>query len=127
MEQKTLVEKGRRQTLQLFISVVLLSAYVIVVYNILLPTTTQKLASQIMRFCLTIVLMYWVMKGKKWAVVVSIVLFALAAFMGLLALTAVQNLYGAIPLLVMVFIYSKGVYHLGFSKSFKAYLESLQS
>ncbi|MXN92629.1 hypothetical protein GR160_15475 [Flavobacterium sp. Sd200] len=117
---------GRNFTIRIFASVLLISIYTIVTYQLLLEhTDTKKLVQQIIRFGLTILLMYFVFKGKKWAVNVITVLFSLSIFISAISIFSVAW-PGHIPLLVMIAIYSIAVYHLNYSENFKTYFTYLQ-
>jgi hypothetical protein len=86
--------KGRNLTIRIFASVLLISIYVIVTYQILVDTAdAKKLIQQIIRFSLTVLLMYFVFKGKSWAVKVLTVLFSFGV------LYAAISLFSAAPLI----------------------------
>lgn len=120
--------RGRNWTIRIFASVILISIYTIVTYNInISPIDTKKLIQQIIRFSLTVTLMYFVLKGKKWSIIVFTVLFSIAIFMAFLTLFSSVAFAAKIPLIVMIIIYSIAVYHLNFSKNFKEYLDYMVS
>ncbi|TDH26939.1 hypothetical protein EXU57_09035 [Segetibacter sp. 3557_3] len=115
-------------TIRIFASVLLISIYTIVSYNILVEhVETKKLVQQVIRFCLTLLLMYFVFRGKKWAVVIFTFLFLVGSITALLSLFSNAPGAGKIPLVVMVLIYALAVYHLNFSKSFKEYFKSVST
>ena len=121
-----LAKQGKITTTRVFASVLLISIYTIASYNLIMENVeTKKLVQQIIRFCFTLLLMYFVFKGKKWAVVVFTVLFSIGIITALLALLLKIPFTGKIPFLVMVLIYAVAVYHLNFSKSFKEYFKYL--
>ena len=119
--------KGRNQTIRVFASVLLIAIYAIVTSNLAAAVIEAKeIAPQITRFGLTVLLMYFVFKGKKWAVVTFTVLFSLATLLAVASLFSKIPLAAKIPMVVMTFIYSIAVYHLNFSKSFKEYFYYLE-
>jgi hypothetical protein len=123
-----LAKKGKITTIRIFASVLLISIYTIVTYNILIDNVeTKKIVQQVVRFCLTLLLMYLVLRGKKWAVVVFTILFSIAALSALFSLFSHMPFSGKIPLVVMTLIYTIAVYHLNFSKSFKEYFNCLST
>jgi hypothetical protein len=117
---------GRKGTIQIFTSVLLLSLFTILPYQIETEfADTKKLFQQIFRFGLTILLMYFLFRGKNWAKIVLTILFSVAvllAFVSLFTLPAA----GKIPASVMILIYGIVIYHLNFSVYFKAYFNYLQ-
>ncbi|MFY9308950.1 MAG: hypothetical protein WAQ28_07865 [Bacteroidia bacterium] len=87
-------------------------------------TGIKKLIQQIARFALTLGLLVFTYKGKKWAQVISIILFSLGilgALAGLITLDV--PIINKTLLFVMLFVYSMAVYHFGFSKSYKAFFD----
>jgi hypothetical protein len=123
-----LAKKGKIATIRIFASVVLVSIYTIVTYNILIDNVeTKKIVQQVIRLCLTILLMYLVFRGKKWAVVVFTILFSIAALTAFVSLFRDISFAGKIPLTVMAIIYALAVCHLNFSKTFKEYFNYLST
>lgn len=121
-----LAKKGKFTTIRIFASVLLISIYVIVSYNILLDNVeTSKIIQQIIRFCLTVLLMYFIFKGKRWAVMVFTALFSIAAVGAFFSLFKDIPFWGKTPFAVMVLIYTAAIVHLNFSKSFKEYFSYL--
>lgn len=124
-----LQQRGRKRTLAVIISILLVSLYSIYIYQSVVPGfKLSKLISQIIRFLLTCGLMYLVFIGKKWARTVSLILFSLAVIM------AVSFIFSSnfsplqeIPLYVMIFVYADAIYHFGFSDSYKAFAEYQRS
>ncbi|TCI92699.1 hypothetical protein [Tenacibaculum sp. M341] len=112
---------GKRKTIQVSLSVVLISIYTIYIYHSVRPEINfSKLIQQIIRLSLSIGLLIMVYKGKNWARIVSIVLFTLAIIAAIVGMVFLNTSHiNKIPLLVMIFIYSKGIYHFGFSKDVK--------
>ncbi len=92
------------------------------------PINPTKLTQQLVRLVLTIVLMYFIFKGEKWAVQVLTFLLVLGIFMGVVLLfgsVGSSPFIAQIPLWVMLFIYARAVYHLYFSASFQEYFDYL--
>lgn len=120
-----LISIGKRRTILISISILLISLHTIYFYHAVRPEIeTEKLFQQILRFLLTAGLLVMVYKGKKWAKNVSIVLFSIGIIGALVGILAVEGvLVNKIPLFVMAFIYSVAVYHFGFSKDYKAFFE----
>lgn len=118
-----LVEKGRNQTLIMVIGVIMVSLSTIILYQSGLPEMdTKKLGQQIVRFVLTVGLLWMVYNGKKWAIIVMIILFALGVLLGISSLFTVDGPMNNKMLLVfMIVVYALSIYHLGFSESFKAF------
>ncbi|RZJ50931.1 MAG: hypothetical protein EOO19_02025 [Chryseobacterium sp.] len=120
-----LQKKGQIRTLSIFAAILLVSLYTIYFYQSSIPELdVKKLISQIIRFCLTVGLLYLVYLGKNWARILSIVLFSLAIILALSVIfsstfTPLQE----IPFYVMIFIYADAIFHLGFSESFKAFIK----
>lgn len=120
-----LIKTGKKRTQLLSVSILLISIYTIYSYHSFLPEIEMaKLIRQIIRFSLTIGLLYMIYKGKKWAKVIGIILFSLAILVALFGiLTTEAPLINKAPLFVMVFVYSIAVYHFGISKSYQAFFE----
>jgi fatty acid desaturase len=120
------IKTGKKRTILISISILLVSLHTIYFYHAVRPEIeTKKLIQQIIRFLLTIGLLVLVYKGKKWAKIVSIILFSLAILGALIGLVTIgsESFVNKVPLLVMILIYSVAVYHFGFSKSFNAFFE----
>jgi hypothetical protein len=121
-----LARRGKIATIRIFASVLLISIYTIVTYNLVVDNVeTKKIVQQVIRFCFTLLLMYFVLRGQKWAVVIFTILFSIAAVAALFPLFNHESLSRKIPLIVMFLIYTIAVYHLNFSKSFKEYFNYL--
>jgi hypothetical protein len=118
-----LINLGKKRTILISISILLVSIHTIYFYHSVRPEIeTKKLIQQIIRFLLTFGLLVMVYKGKNWAKIVSLILFSLAlvgAFLGLATLDT--PFMSKIPLLVMIYVYSIAIYHFGFAKSFKEF------
>jgi len=120
-----LVEVGRKRTIIIAISILLVSIHTIYYYHSFRPEIeTKKLVQQIIRFSLTVGLLYMIYKGKTWAIIIATILFSLAILGALFAIfTTEVSLISKIPFFVMIFVYSMAVYHFAISKSFKAFTE----
>ena len=123
-----LARHGRGQTIAISISIILISMFVIAFYHIPQDSVDpKKFFQQIVRFVLTLALLYFLFKGKNWARITLLVLFLLAILSGLILLFIPFPVAAKIPILVMIIIYGLGAYNLYFSKSFKAYFTYLNS
>lgn len=122
-----LARKGKFNTYRIFASVLLVSIYTIVMYNLVKNNVeSEKLVQQIIRFCLTILIMVFILKGYRWAVVLFTILFSIATLMGLISLFGEMTFLAKVPILTMTIVYTLAIYHLNFSKSFKEYFNYLQ-
>lgn len=114
---------GKKRTILISISILLVSLHTIYFYNSVVPEIeTKKIIQQIIRFILTVVMLFLIYKGKNWARVVAIILFSLGligAIFGILSFS--KPLILKTPFIVMIFVYSVAIYHFGISKSFKAF------
>ncbi|MCZ4410088.1 hypothetical protein O3Q51_14795 [Cryomorphaceae bacterium 1068] len=123
-----LIKIGKRKTILISIGILLVSIHTIYFYHAVRPEIeTKKLIQQIIRFLLTVGLLMVTYKGKKWARILSIILFSLGMVGGLIGLVALDSasFINKLPLLVMTFVYSIAVYHFAITKSFKAYFDQL--
>ena len=118
-----LVKLGRKRTLQISASILLVSIHTIYFYHAVRPEIdSSKLITQVIRFLLTVGLLYLLYKGKSWAKNLSLILFSLATLGALVGLAAISSpIVNKIPLMVMIFVYSMAIYHFGFSASYKAF------
>lgn len=123
-----LIKLGKKRTIQISISILLLSFHTIYYYQTLYyqqikpEIDTRKLIFQIIRFLLTVVLLYALYKGKKWARTVFLMIFTIAIFAAFGVVSRMEGSFLAkSPFYVMIFIYTLGVYHFGFSESYKAF------
>lgn len=120
--------KGRNLTIRVFLSVLLISVYTIVYYQLMVKNIdAKKLTQQIIRLGLTILMMYFIFKGKTWAKTTMSVLLSLAILVGIVSLFMPLTIAGMIPLIVMLFIYFLALYHLNFSVYFIEYFKYLKS
>jgi hypothetical protein len=120
-----LTKIGKKRTILISISILLVSIHTIYFYHSLRPEIeSKKLIQQLIRFSLTIGLLIMVYKGRNWAKIVSIILFSLALLGALVGLGTLETPFmNKIPLLVMIFVYSMAIYHFGFAKSFKEFFK----
>lgn len=118
------VKLGRKRTILISISIILVSIHTIYFYQSAQPEINlSKLMTQIVRLALTIVLLFLVYKGKKWAKILALILFSLATLGALFGIIINEStLLFKIPMLVMILVYSTAIHHFGFSASFKAFL-----
>jgi hypothetical protein len=121
-------QRGKSMTIRLFASCLLISIYVIITYNILVPNLeTKKIIQQIIRFCLTVAFMYFILKGKKWAKDIFSVLLGLGFILGMTMIFGKSSFNTKIPMISMTLIYVWTIYHLNFSSNFKAYFNKILS
>lgn len=120
-----LTKLGKKKTILISISILLVSIHTIYFYHSLRPEIeAKKLIQQIIRFILTIGLLVMVYKGKNWAKIVSLILFSLALLGALVGFGTLEVPFlNKIPVIVMIFVYSIAIYHFGFDKSFKEFFE----
>lgn len=118
-----LAQIGRRRTLQISASILIINLVTIYIYHSSVPGVhTTKTITQIVRLLLTIGLLYSIYLGKKWAKILRLILFGIAAISAyIFILTSHLTIIKEVPFYVMIFIYSDAVFHFGFSKSFKAF------
>lgn len=121
----TLQKTGQKRTILISISIVLVSIHTIYFYHSLMPEfEVKKLIQQGVRFLLTIGLLFMIYKGKNWARILGVLLFAIAALTAIYSIFTVNtSLINKTPFMVMSFVYSVAVYHFYFSKSFKSFVE----
>jgi hypothetical protein len=121
-------QRGKAMTIRLFASCLLISIYIIVTYNILVPhVETKKILQQIIRFCITVAFMYFIFKGKKWAKDIFSVLLGLGVIFGMTMIFGNSSFNAKIPIITMTLIYVWTIYHLNFSNNFKAYFNKILS
>jgi hypothetical protein len=120
-----LTKIGKKRTILISISILLVSIHTIYFYHSVRPEIElKKLIQQLIRFSLTIGLLIMVYKGKNWAKIVSLILFSLALLGALIGLGTLDTPFmNKIPLIVMIFVYSMAIYHFGFAKSFKEFFK----
>ena len=123
VEMNTLEKLGRKRTILISISILLVSLHTIYFYHAVFPNAeTKKVVQQIIRFLLTIWLLILIYKGTNWARIATIILAVIAVIGTLISIfTLEQELVLKIPLFVMAFVNSMTIYFLGFSKSYKAF------
>jgi hypothetical protein len=87
-----LIKTGKKRTILISISILLVSIHTIYFYHAVRPDIeTTKLIQQGIRFLLTVGLLVFIYKGKKWAKIVSIVLFSLAVLGALVGLFTIDS------------------------------------
>ena len=123
MEINTLEKLGRKGTILISISILLVSLHTIYLYHAVFPDAeTKKTVQQLIRLLLTVWLLILIYKGTNWARIVTIILASVAVIGSLISLfTLEQDLILKIPLFIMAFVYAMTIYFLGFSKSYKAF------
>lgn len=118
-----LEKAGKTRTILISISILMVSLHTIYIYNSVIPEIEpKKIIQQIIRFLLTIGLLLMIYKGKSWARIIAIILFALGilgAVRGLI--TIKQSILLKSPFIVMLLVYTVAIYHFWLSKSFKAF------
>ena len=120
----TVIEKiGKRRTILLSISILLVSIHTIYYYHsVIQEIEIKKIVQQIIRFLLTVWLLILIYKGSNWARIVMIILAFVAVIGSLISIVTIdQDFVLKTPLLVMAIVYSMAIYFLGFSKSYKAF------
>lgn len=120
-----LERKGKRRTINISISMLLLTIYSIYINQSSRPEIdTTKLVTQIIRTFLTGGILLFVYEGKDWARIITIILSAIAVIMALgVIFTTEHPTIMEVPFFVMIIIYSDAIYHFGFSESYKAFSE----
>ncbi|MAN27666.1 MULTISPECIES: DUF4240 domain-containing protein [Mesonia] len=120
-----LAQLGKKRTILISISVLLVSIHTIYFYHSVRPEIDlKKLIQQVIRFLLTVGLLIMVYKGKNWAKILAVILFSLGLIGAIIGVGSLDSLFiNKTPLLVMIFVYAMAIYHFGFSKSFKAFFK----
>ena len=118
-----LQKTGKKQTLLISISIILVSLHSIYFYNsVFAEVESKKIVQQITRFILTAALLFFAYKGKNWARITLTILFSFGILMALIGFLTIQtDIINKIPFIVMIIVYSVGLYHFGFSKNYKAF------
>ncbi|OXB16026.1 hypothetical protein B0A68_07085 [Flavobacterium reichenbachii] len=103
----------------------MISLYSTYIYQSVQPEIEiKKLISGIVRFFLTIGLLYLIYIGKNWARILIIILFTIANIIALISLFTIEApVINKTPIIVMIFIYTISTHHFTLSKSFKAFFE----
>ena len=124
-----LAKKGKYRTLLVFLSILLVSIHTIYFYHSVRPEIeTKKLIQQIIRFCLTIGILYFIYIGKNWAKNLAIILFILAIIGAIYGMLNFETpLIIKSPFIVMIIVYLFAIYQLQFSKSFKEFINFQQT
>ena len=119
-----LAEQGRNHTIRVFASILLISIWVIGFYHIAKGDfESKKFIQQLARLTLTGALMYFVYTGRNWARIAFSILLGLGVLGALLGMLVPTTIAGKIPFVVMAFIYGRGLYHLNYSETFKAFMD----
>jgi len=120
-----LAKIGKKQTIYIFISILIISLYSTYIYQSVQPQIdTKNLISGIIRFFLTIGLLYLIYLGKKWAKILTIILFSISSLILLISLFSIETpLINKLPIIVTIIVYSFSLYHFTISKTFKAFFE----
>ncbi len=118
-----LEQLGKRRTILVSISILMVSIHTIYFYHATVPNVTAgKIIQQIIRFILTAGLLALIYNGKNWARIIAIILFSIGTLGALMSLfTLDTHIVSKIPLVVMTFVYSIAIFHFGFTESFKAF------
>lgn len=113
-------KKGQKQTIQVSISILLVSVNTI--YSYISKLGTDRILEQGIRFILTVALLVVLYKGKKWARVVALFLFGIAIFRAIGGLFILEaDLLAKVPVIVMIVVYSVAIYHFGASDYYMAF------
>lgn len=120
-----LAKIGKKQTIFVFISILIISLYSTYIYqSVQSQIDTKNLISGIIRFLLTIGLLYPIYIGKKWAKILTIILFSISNVILLISLFSIETpLINKVPMIVTTIVYSFSLYHFTISKTFKAFFE----
>lgn len=118
-----IIKIGRDRTILISISILLFSIFSIYFeQSAKIDIDIKKLIRQIIRFILTVGLLYLVYIGKNWARILALTLFVFSIILSIAGILFIEvDLASKTPLFVAVIIYSLAIYHLAFSKSFKAF------
>ena len=93
MEMNHIEKVGKRNTILISISVLMVSLHTIYFYNTVVPELeSKKMFQQLIRFLLTIGLLVMVYKGKSWARIISIILFSTRIFGAIVGLITIKQL-----------------------------------
>ena len=119
-----LAQIGKKRTILLSISILLVSLHTIYYYHSLRPELDEgKLKQQIIRFVLTIVFLILIYLGKNWARKIFAGLLSLGLIFAVLSLFAPDvNHIHKIPMVIMAIIYGLSIQHFGFSRSYSEYM-----
>ncbi|NOQ73971.1 MAG: hypothetical protein GQ574_18340 [Crocinitomix sp.] len=124
-----LAQIGKKRTISISISILLISLHTIYLYQSNQPEIDSgKLVQQFIRFGLTIGLLILMYKGIKWARIVGIILFSLSVVLALISVFAIKtSTVSVIPLFVMIFIYGIAIHHFAISIAYKAFFNHQNS
>ena len=120
-----LAEIGKKRTILISISILLVSIHTIYFYHsVKSKIETKKLIQQIIRFSLTVGLLYLVYKGKNWARILSIILFTIGVIGAVISLFTIEiPIINKAHFIIMTFVYSIAIYHFSISRNFKEFFE----
>lgn len=121
-----LAKIGKRRTILISISLLIISIYTIYYYHsVRAEVDSIKLIQQIIRIFLTVGLLYAAYIGKKWAKIIIVILFSIAVLGAIFGIITTLELpfINTVTLYVMIFVYGNGISHFGFSKSYKAFFK----
>ena len=123
MELNSLEKLGKKRTILISISIIIISLHTIYYYNSVMPEIeTKKIIQQSIRFLLTVWILILIYQGKNWARIIMVVLAVVAVAGSVFSLIVIdQPIILKTPFLVMTIIYSMAIYFFGFSKSYKAF------
>lgn len=123
IEMNILEKQGKEKTIKISISILLISLHTIYFYHSVREDfDTTKFATQMIRFTLTCVLLYFLYKGHKWAKIISIILFSIGVIGATVGLFITEtSIINKTPFIVMIIIYAMAIYHFTLSESFKAF------
>lgn len=123
MELNSLEKLGKKRTILISISIIIISLHTIYYYNsVMAEIETKKIIQQSIRFLLTVWILILIYQGKNWARIIMVVLAVVAVAGSVFSLIVIdQPIILKTPFLVMTIIYSMAIYFFGFSKSYKAF------
>lgn len=116
------VQKGRKQIITIIALTLAVSIFTIIFTN--LVSETGRFVVQIIRFYLTLLLCYFLYKGKNWARILMIILLGIATLISIIGIISfiISPILGAVSLLYGS-IYGYISYMLIKSKDIKRYIE----
>ena len=129
MNMNELSQVGKKRTILISISVLLVSLFTIYSYQKYVPyIENKKIIQQIIRFIFTAILLYFIYKGKDTARKIAVALFTIAVIAAAYNFMVLDvAIIAKSPLISMIFVYSFAIYHFAFSKSYKEFLNYKKS
>lgn len=117
------IKTGMNRTILLSISILILSIFSIYFEQSgKMDLDIKKLIRQVIRFFLTIGLLYCVYIGKNWARILMLILLGFSTIISIGGILFIKkDLIIKTPLFAMLIIYSLAIYHFAFSKKFQAF------